>query len=281
MINGNTKLMCLLGNPVEHSLSPALHNELCRLNDFEGVYTAFAPEENELGEAVRGLKALGCIGFNVTYPYKADVISYLDDIDEDAKVLNAVNTVLIKNNKLTGYNTDVYGFEQLLINNDVLVQGQTVCVLGTGGASRAVAVALQKQGVKGIDFYSQKIKENPFIESLKDMLEIRQITYDQFDDYKDNYTVIINGTPLGMGEYKNIQPINPVNLRKSTVVIDLIYNPKRTKLLTNAGENGYNVVNGYDMLYYQGLKAYNIWTGIQIDYYDDIKKLLLKGSDEM
>lgn len=273
--------MCLLGNPVEHSLSPALHNELCRLNGFDGVYAAFAPIKNDLGEAIRGLKALGCIGFNVTYPYKADVISYLDEIDDDAKILNAVNTVLIKNNKLMGYNTDVHGFEQLLIKNDVFVQGQTVCVLGTGGASRAVAVALQKQGAEKIHFYSRSVKQNSFIDSLKNNLTIEQFTYEAFETHKDNYGIIINGTPLGMGDYKNIQPINPVNLRKSTVVIDLIYNPKRTKLLTNAGENGYNIVNGYDMLYYQGLKAYSIWTGIQLDYYDDLKKLLLKGSEEM
>jgi shikimate dehydrogenase len=268
MINGNTKMMCLLGNPVEHSLSPALHNELCRLNKFDGLYAAFAPSKEELGHAVQGLKAIGCIGFNVTYPYKEDVITYLDELDEDAKTLNAVNTVLIQNNRLIGYNTDAYGFQQLLIRNNIDVKNKKACILGTGGASRAVALALKKQGVDRIDFYSRTKSENT-------------LSYDEFEDNKTEYSIIINGTPLGMGHYKNILPIEPLNLNESTVVVDLIYNPNSTKLLTIASENGYNIVNGYDMLYYQGLKAYSIWTGINVDYYEDIKKMLITGSEEI
>lgn len=275
MIKGTTKMMCLLGNPVSHSLSPGLHNELCKLNEFDGCYTAFSPTSDDLGSAIKGLKALGSIGFNVTFPYKEAVIPFIDEIDEDAKLLNAVNTVVIKENKTIGYNTDVYGVEQLLKVNGVQVENQVACILGTGGASRAVAVALIKQGVKRIDFYSRKIRDNAFIKSIGDKCEVNNFEYSMFEENKVLYKAIINGTPLGMKAYKNERAVDPVNLNPSTVVIDLIYSPKETNLLTFASEQGYNIVNGYDMLYYQGLKAFSLWTGIYVDYYSEIKKILL------
>ncbi|MBN2898544.1 MAG: shikimate dehydrogenase [Clostridia bacterium] len=280
MITGTTKLMCLLGNPVDHSLSPAIHNELCRLNGFDGVYAAFSPEKESLEAAIMGLKSLGCIGFNVTYPYKEAVVPFLDEIHEDAEILKAVNTVVIQNDTLIGYNTDVFGFEQLLVKNNVDVKGQTVCILGTGGASRAVAVSFKNLGAKKIDFYSREIQENAFIEQLKSFCDVEQVTYDFFDIKKPTYSVIVNGTPLGMGAYKNKSAIEPENLMMSTVLIDLIYNPEKTKLLTNAGERGYNIINGYDMLYYQGLKAFEYWTDIYRDYYSDIKTLLINRTEE-
>lgn len=275
MIRGTTKMMCLLGNPVDHSLSPELHNELCSLNKFDGFYAAFAPSTEGLETAIKGIQALGGIGFNVTYPYKETVIPFLDEIDEDAKLLKAVNTVVIRNGQLVGYNTDVFGVEQLLIKNLVAVNKGIACILGTGGASRAVALALIKQGIRQIDFYSRTIKKNMFIEAINSKCIVNNFEYSNFENKKEHYDIIINGTPLGMKAHKNGRAINPVNLKPSTVVIDLIYSPNRTNLLTFASEEGYNIVNGYDMLYYQGLKAFSLWTGIYKDYYSEIKELLL------
>jgi len=278
MIKGTTKMMCLLGNPVNHSLSPALHNELCRLNDFDGFYAAFAPAKESLEQAIKGIQSLGGIGFNVTYPYKEAVIPFLDEIHEDAKVLNAVNTVVVENGRLKGYNTDVYGVEQLMIKNNITVKNNCACIFGTGGASRAVSVALLKQGVKRIDFYSRKVKPNAFIDKIGATAEVNNYSYDEFNGHKMDYDILINGTPLGMGSMKNERAITPEGLKTKAFVVDLIYSPSKTNLLTVAGDNGYNIVNGYDMLYYQGLKAFDLWTGIYIDYYDAIKKLLINES---
>jgi shikimate dehydrogenase len=280
MIKGTTKMMCLLGDPVDHSLSPALHNELCKLNKFDGLYCAFAPERESVGDAVKGLKALGAIGFNVTYPYKETVIPYLDEIHEDARHLNAVNTVVIRNGRLIGYNTDVFGVEELMKKNGIAIAGKKVAILGTGGASRAVALALTKLGVDCIDFYSRCPKTNDFIRGLRNKCQVNMVTYKEFDNNHSIYDVIVNGTPLGMGEKKNEQAIRVKRLKDKATLVDLIYSPWETKLLTSAKENGYNIVNGYDMLYYQGLKAYELWTNIYIDYYDEIKKLLINGSEE-
>jgi len=275
MIKGTTKMMCLLGKPVDHSLSPALHNELCRLNNIDGFYAAFCPELKALEDAIKGIKALGGVGFNVTYPYKEAVIPFLDEVTEDAKLLNAVNTVVLKNGKLIGHNTDVFGVEQLMLRNHVNIKDKLVCILGTGGASRAVAVALSKLGVKQIDFYSRNIKENFFLDDLKQHLHVRNLTYGDFESQKKMYDVVINGTPLGMGDNINKRAINPCDLKLSMVVIDLIYSPSETNLLTFARKQGYNVVNGYDMLYYQGLKAFSLWTDVYLDHYDKIKQVLL------
>ncbi len=279
MIKGTTKMMCLLGNPVNHSLSPALHNELCRLNGFDGFYAAFAPVKESLEAAIKGIQSLGGIGFNVTYPYKEAVIPFLDEIHEDAEVLNAVNTVVIEDGRLKGYNTDVYGVEQLMLKNDITVKDSCACIFGTGGASRAVSVALLKLGVKRIDFYSRKVKDNEFIDKIRASAEVNNYSYDAFEGNKREYELLINGTPLGMGSMKDESPITPESLKSEAFVVDLIYSPAKTTLLTIAGENGYNTVNGYDMLYYQGLKAFDLWTGIYIDYYDTIKNLLI-GSVE-
>lgn len=268
--------MCLLGNPVGHSLSPGLHNELCRLTDYDGVYTAFSPEREDLGEAILGLKALGAKGFNVTYPYKEAVMPFLDEIHEDAKLLKAVNTVVIDNNKLAGYNTDVFGVEQLMIRNKVTVKSAVACIFGTGGASRASALALQKMGVSRIDFYSRSIKKNTVIQKISEKVEVHSWTYESFEDNKKCYDILINGTPLGMGVTKDEQVIDPVNLKERATIIDLIYSPWETKLLTSARCSGYNIINGYDMLYYQGLKAFSLWTDEYIDYYSEIKSLLIK-----
>lgn len=280
MIKGTTKIMCLLGNPVDHSLSPALHNELCKLNNFDGLYCAFAPEEASLGQAINGLKALGAIGFNVTYPYKEKVIPFLDEIHEDAKRLSAVNTVVIENGKMYGYNTDVLGVEELVKKNHIEIKDKTVAILGTGGASRAVALAFKKLGVKRIDFYSRRAETSDFIDELKKEIVVNVLSYTIFDNEAYLYDVIVNGTPLGMGAYKNEQAINIKIFKESVTFIDLIYSPWKTKLLTSAKENGYNIVNGYDMLYYQGLNSFRLWTGIYMDYYKNIKKLLINRSEE-
>lgn len=280
MIQARTKMMCLIGKPVHHSLSPALHNQLCKLNKFDGFYCAFAPEKDSLGDAVKGLKSLGGIGFNVTSPYKEAVIPFLDELHVDAKNLSAVNTVVIKENRLIGYNTDVLGVEELIKRNRLIVRGKRVAILGTGGASRAVALALTKLSVTEVDFYSRKPKATDFINRLSSRCQVDVLDYDAFASKQVGYDLIINATPIGMGKTINEQVVTINAVKDRGTFIDLIYSPWETKLLTCAKEKGYNIINGYDMLYYQGLKAYELWTGIYKDYYDDIKKLLINRSDE-
>ncbi|MBN2797033.1 MAG: shikimate dehydrogenase [Clostridia bacterium] len=271
MINGKTKLLCLLGSPVSHSFSPLMHNAACERLELNASYLAFDIERDKIQIALEGLKSMNFIGCNVTSPYKVEVMPYLNVIDPIAKEIGAVNTIAYKNHQLIGYNTDVEGFIESFKQRNIPLENKKIAVLGSGGASKAVIIGLKYQRVKSIDLYSRTINE-----SNNDWLTYKN--YDNFD--YDAYDIIVNCTPLGMGKHIKLSPIDTSLItRKDIVLYDLIYNPYETVFLKNGPHDAIKI-NGLDMLIHQGIFAYKYWfEDIKLHKkweYDDVFKLLVE-----
>lgn len=279
-INGNTQLACLIGHPVSHSFSPYIHNFLAKTYDVDLRYTCFDVETSKVKEALEGIKALGIIGSNVTIPHKIEVMPYLDEIDKNAAIIGAVNTIKNQEGRLIGYNTDGKGFIHSVLNEGHCLKGKHVMVLGAGGASRAIVVELAAHGVGKIticnntlekaDTLASQVKENfPHVEVNTMPLEV---TCEVLEDVQ----VLINTTPLGMSSRKDLSPIEeevipPANL----VVCDIVYTPHDTKLLKWAMRHNLKVVHGIGMLINQAIASFEIWTGVKVDTYEKIYELLL------
>lgn len=271
MINGKTKLLCLLGSPVEHSFSPLMHNAACERLKLNASYLAFDIERDKIEITLDGLKSLKFLGCNVTSPYKVDVMPYLDVIDPLAQSIGAVNTIVYRNFKLHGYNTDALGFIEPFFQKNINLKQKKIAVLGTGGASKAVIAGLRHAGVECLDIYSRTK-----IDRSKDGLTYK--IYDNFD--YDAYNLVINTTPLGMNETIEQAPIDTALLtQKNLILYDLIYNPLETKFLREGAKDALKI-NGLDMLIYQGLYALEHWFSkdlVQEWTYDDVYRLLVEN----
>ncbi|WAA10349.1 shikimate dehydrogenase [Fervidibacillus albus] len=257
------KLYGVIGDPVDHSLSPAIHRQFFFDTKIDGVYEKFFIPKGELEKGIRLLKMKKIKGFNVTIPHKRAIIPLLDEVDETARQIGAVNTVVEKNGKLIGYNTDEFGFMRALksVVNDLA--GKKIAIIGAGGAARAVYFSLKKEDVLKIDVANRTVENGVRLirdgngEDLSDAL-----TLDQLQERIANYEIIVQTTPIGM--YPNVleQPIRLDLLKEGTVVFDLIYRPLETVFLTSAKKNGAICVNGVDMLLYQAAQSFFLWTGI-------------------
>lgn len=264
MINGNTKLLCLLGSPVEHSFSPIMHNDSLERMNLNAQYMAFNIKTELLSESLKGLKALGFIGANITIPHKVNVMKYLDFIDEKAKMIGAVNTIVNVNDRLFGYNTDVVGFIESFKLRNINLYNKKICVFGAGGAAKAIIVGLLFEKVEHIDIFSRKrfqfndIFDEISIDLFKDT-KLKFLVYDEFDSgYL--YDIVINTTPVGM--YPNVDELI-IDVKsvgyKDTVFYDLIYNPLETKFLKEARKSNRLGINGLDMLILQGIYSLKHW----------------------
>lgn len=247
MINAETKLLCLLGTPVSQSMSPLLHNELFKTYGVNCVYVAF--NVLTIKKAVAGLKALQFLGANITIPFKSEIIKFLDIVNDQST--GAVNTVLNKNEKLYGFNTDIYGIQKALP-----VKNKKVVILGAGGACRAACAALSSNDITVI---TRNCKKAQHLERNFDCTVTHLGTMDKVVPESN---IIINATPVGMVPHVN-QSLVPQNLLHEThTVFDMVYNPKETKLLKDAHSVGAKTVFGTEMFIYQALKSFEIWTKI-------------------
>ncbi|MCK5164602.1 MAG: shikimate dehydrogenase [Desulfobacula sp.] len=258
MIDSNTQLYCVLGNPVRHSKSPVIHNACFRSNHINAVYLAF--EIDEISKGITALKTLNIKGASVTIPFKESIMDYLDWIDEDALNIGAVNTVVNKDGKLLGYNTDHKA--AILPLKPFGIKDKKVCIIGAGGAARAVAYGIHKE--KGDIVIINRNKERGKVLALKhnaDFIPMNEIA--KMHDIKAD--IIINTTSIGM--YPNIKDCAfPSGLLNSRMIImDIVYNPLKTQLLSCAQKKGCTIVDGLSMFVYQGAAQFNIWTGILPD----------------
>lgn len=259
-ITGSTKLTGLFGYPVSHTISPGMHNAAFEHLRLDIVYLPFSIEPKNIGNAIKSLVPLGFIGINVTVPYKQIVMKYLDEIAPSAKMIGAVNTILVKGDKLIGYNTDGTGFvRSLQEDRNYELKGKTMFLLGAGGAGRAVAVQSALSGIENI-FICDKMQSR--VEDLvKSVPGNKAIPVSGRDDIKDavkDSDIIVNATPIGL---RADDPISiPVKfIPRGRLVYDVIYNPSKTKLLKQV--KGCETTNGLGMLLYQGANAFSIWTG--------------------
>lgn len=260
----------LIGYHLSHSISPVIHRAGLESLGIEGSYEILETEPEELIERIKFLKSNDYSGFNVTIPLKVPMALFLDHIDRSADVSGSVNTIkILEDRTFYGYNTDIYGFVHAIptsIQKDL--NGSSVCILGTGGASRAAAVGLIELGVKQISFYSRNI-----INSSETTNYLRrtfpQIKFNLYQVQSTgelfNCAMIVNTTPVGMkGNSADQMPLSLDVLQKlpsDTVMYDIIYNPAQTLLLKRAKNFGLETINGLDMLINQAAKAIEIWTG--------------------
>ncbi|MBU4128597.1 shikimate dehydrogenase [bacterium] len=264
-IDGETKVVGLIGYPIGHTLSPAMHNRAFEYLDLNYLYLPFPVKESNLKEALRALPALSVVGVNVTLPYKERVLEYLDEVSEEAELTQAVNTILVKDSRLIGYNTDGKGFVTSLKKGaEFNPRDKKVVIIGAGGASRAVSIGLAKEGVEKItliDIVFNKAQDlASHIAKNISKVEVAAVKEEGLGKEVREADILINATPLGMKPDDSL-PIDPKLLHPNLLVYDLIYNPSKTKLLSEAERIGAKTLNGIGMLLYQGALTFTIWTG--------------------
>lgn len=270
MITGKTKLLGLMGRPVEHSLSPAMHNAAFSEENLDYVYVAMDVAPEELPAAVRGAAALGFRGFNLTMPHKENIIPLLDEMDGAAKVSGAVNTVVIEDGKLRGHNTDGSGMAEACREAGADISGMTIALLGAGGAASAISFALQSEGASSLHIFNRNVAR---AETLAAKLEesgtktaVHAHPLDSLEDTGISPDLLINTTSLGMKDGDPLPVPNSYleSLPEHATVADAVYRPgDRTSLLRATDKLGLRTINGQRMLLYQGVHAQELWTGLE------------------
>lgn len=257
------RLFAVLGDPIAHSMSPSMHHDLLSFYKIEGEYLPFQVKREDLGDAVKGLKALGTAGFNVTVPHKSAIIPYLDEVDELALNIGAVNTVVNQAGKLVGYNTDGIGFIKGLESHLPSLMGKKALIIGAGGAARAIYFSLAQLNSFDVDLANRTVeKAAELIKACPFPNASRALSLEAAAENLAEYDLIIQTTLIGMHPRVSEMPIDLRKLRKQTIVCDIIYNPLYTLFLQRAKEQGAIVQNGLEMFVYQGALAFEKWTGI-------------------
>jgi len=268
VVNGKTGLFGLLGDPVEHTKSPFIYNTLFNQYNINAIYVPIHVNKGCLENVVKGLRAQNFIGFNVTVPFKKDIIKYLDDISNDALLMGAVNTVKNINGKLKGYNTDAEGFSRDFKDGfNTNFKGKRVLLLGAGGTTRALTIKLAAEGIQHLAIANRtELHAQNIVDLVKNnygsIVSYLDPKASQFLDEMKSFQIIINTTPAGMSTYLDSTPFDfEYVFDKDQLVYDVIYSPKKTKFLLQAESYGCKTRNGFGMLINQGVSAFEIWTG--------------------
>ncbi|BDG80762.1 shikimate dehydrogenase (NADP(+)) [Bacillus subtilis] len=261
------KLYGVIGNPIAHSMSPDIHNAALKDLGLDGHYHAFKVEENSLEDAVKGIRALGVQGINVTVPHKVSIMDHLDHIDESAKVLGAVNTVRREGDKLVGYNTDGEGFVKSLMRIlDKPISELSFLMIGAGGAARAIFTTIVRDNPEKFDICNRTIeKAKQLAESAPSFRNAEVLSIKEAEERLEQYDVMIHTTSVGM--YPNVEDI-PLSLQRaasSAVVCDIVYNPIQTSLLKEAKQKGLKTLDGVGMFVEQAALSFRLWTGHEPD----------------
>lgn len=262
-IKGSTNIVGLIGHPVEHSFSPPMHNAAFDALNMDYAYVAFDVNPNDLKSAIEGAESLNIKGFNVTIPHKVDVMQYLDELDEVARLIGAVNTIDFKN--LKGYNTDGIGAVKA-IEEVTSIKNKNVVVAGAGGASRAISFYIAKYGAESLTILNRnEAKAESLASDVSDSGLIGEVASDSINaigNYMEIADVLIDTTPLGMHPNISDEPIVKADMMdEDLVVFDAVYNPNETVLIKEAIKANAKPVYGIKMLLYQGAESFKIWTG--------------------
>ena len=265
IISGKTRVCGVIGDPIEHTLSPIMHNAAFKALKLDFAFLAFKVKVADVEKAVSGMRTLGIHGLNVTMPHKSAVINYLDEVDQAAKAIGSVNTILNKDGRLFGFNTDGVGALQALRENGVEPRGKKVLLLGAGGAARAIAYTLAREADELV-ILNRTAKQAAELANLLKQTFDRKVVADTLSpntikDTLQDSDVLINATSVGMKPNANQTPVAFEWLRPDLAVMDIVYNPVETKLAKDAKAAGAKVVSGFEMLIYQGAASFEIWTG--------------------
>ena len=261
------KKFLVIGNPIEHSLSPKLHNYWIKKNNINAIYEKQNVDKKDLKDLISKVRVGEVGGINVTVPFKKTVIPYLDELTYEAKNTQSVNTIYLNNKKAVGHNTDINGFETSIQKSKFNLQNKNVFILGAGGVAPSIIFALNKMKVSKI-YICNRTKEKA--ENLKNLFKNLNVV-----DWGDipNFDLIINATSLGLKK-KDRMNLDFSRIGKYKLFYDVIYNPKETNFLKSGKDLGNMAVNGKLMFIYQAFSAFYIWHGIKPDINEDVYKLL-------
>jgi len=260
------KTFCIIGDPINHTLSPLIHNTAFFYLNLNYSYIAFKVSQFDLEDSIHSLKRINAAGFNVTLPHKESIIKYIDGLSEEAKITGAVNTVNNEDGKFIGYNTDIHGIITPIEERRINLDNAQILILGAGGSCRAALVALsKKKGIQNINIVNRDQNRLKKVIELGKKLGLNCIPLDYNDinllketSLKSN--LIINTTSIGLNNESS--PLKSNFMMKNAFVFDIIYRPLYTDLLRNAKEAGSNIIFGYEMLIHQAAKSFEIWTKV-------------------
>jgi shikimate dehydrogenase len=269
MISPKTKICGIIGDPVAHSVSPAMHNAGFKELGLDYIYLPFRVERENLAGAIEGLKALGIRGLNVTIPHKVAIVPLLDELEPLAAKTGAVNTIVNDEGYLKGYNTDAGGFLRALLKRGIEPEGKKVVILGAGGASRAISFTLAERGAEIVILnrklemdWAVKLADNISQYSIKEAraMELRDENLSLALEAAD---ILVNTTSVGMKPDIDRSLLPSGLLKPGLVVFDIVYNPLKTRLLLEAEMVGAEIISGIEMLIWQGALAFKLWTGVK------------------
>ncbi len=265
MISGKTRVCGVIGDPIEHTLSPIIQNSAFNALNLDYVFLAFRVKPAQVEAAVNGMRALNVRGLNVTMPHKSTVQKFLDRVDLSAQIINSVNTILNKENTLYGFNTDGIGALKALRENDVELKGRKVLLLGAGGAARAIAYTMAKEADE-LAVLNRTVKQAQDLAKLLEKTVNKKVATGalspkEIQQNLQDSDILVNATSVGMKPNADESPVAPKLLRPNLAVMDIVYNPIETRLAKEAKAAGAKVVSGVEMLIYQGAASFEIWTG--------------------
>jgi len=270
MLTSKTKTLCIIGNPIEHSMSVTMHNAAIQNLGIDYLYVAFNVFPIDLPNAINGFRSLNIKGASVTIPHKISAMKYLDKIEPMAKNIGAINTIKNDNGILIGRNTDGEGFLKSIKESGYNLKNKKIVLFGAGGAARACAFYLAKEVNQITIINRSNTGMNDLISKLKAnyKISIKGINLSKSEDIKKEIKesdMIVNTTPVGMYPNVNESPVKQSWMHPNLFVVDIIYSPIQTKLLQEASSIGCNVLSGVDMLVNQGIIAFEWWTGVSPD----------------
>jgi len=250
----NTSVYAVFGDPVSHSLSPVMHNRAFESTGYKGVYLAFGVKN--IKNALISVITLGIKGASITIPHKIKVMKYIDEADDAALKIGAVNTLINNNGIIKGYNSDGIGAVKAL-SEKTGIRNKNVAIIGAGGAARAIGFCIKKEGGRLTVINRSKNKGERLAGDLS--ADFRPLN----DIGKVKYDILINTTPVGMTPHTDVMPIEKKYLEKGMVVMDIVYNPLKTRLLAEAKMAGCITIDGVSMFVHQGAFQFELWTGIK------------------
>jgi shikimate dehydrogenase len=274
----------VIGDPIEHSLSPKIHNYFLRKYQINGQYKAIKVTKEDFEKEVKQLIKNGYRGFNITIPHKEAAIKLCDHLSQTARLIGAVNTIsILDNGNIFGHNSDAQGFIDNLkyYDKNLLFKNKTAFVIGAGGGARAVIYALINENIKKLVITNRnEFKAQKLIEEFKDFAkskncQIELLPKDRFEKEMIDCDILVNTTSLGMLNCNKLS-INLINLPKSSIVNDIVYNPLMTDLLKMAQNNGSKIITGIGMLVFQALIGFEIWFGKKVEFEDNLIKELIQ-----
>lgn len=264
-ISAHTKILGIIGHPIEHSMSPVMHNPALEELALDYVYVAFNVPPENLKSAIDGLRALDIKGINVTIPHKENVIQYLDEVDPVAEKMGAINTIKNENGILKAMNTDAAGAKKSLLDAGCEIKNKKILFLGSGGAARSIAYLLSEEAEQIVltDIVEEKAVNvaNEIKKNMDKDISGKKAENVILKEELQNTNILVNATPIGMHPKMDASPIPAELLHEDLFVFDVIYNPMETKLMRLAKEKGCKVLSGLNMLVNQGVIAFEWWTG--------------------